>query len=84
MFRAMSAVRLYTLAGSYNGHESSNNGWKLVYDNPSLQMNGRGRAAELEKFDIIVSLSTGQYQSFYVVWAEEAQSKAGHLLLMTI
>ena len=70
MFRAMSAVRVYTRAGSYNGHESSNNGWELVYDNPSTQMNGRGRATKLEKFDIAVSISSGQYQSFYV-WAEQ-------------
>ena len=89
MFRAMGAVRVYTRAGSYSGHESSNNGWELVYDNPSTQMNGRGRATKLEKFDKVVSISSGQYQSFYV-WAElklsirEAQSKAGHLLEMTI
>ena len=82
-------MKVYTRAGSYCGHESSNNGWELVYDNPSTQMNGRGRATKLEKFDNVVSISSGQYQSFYV-WAElklstrEAQSKAGHLLEMTI
>ena len=70
MFRAMGAVRVYTRTGSYNGHESNSNGWELVYDNPLTQMNGRGRATKLEKFDKVVTLSSGQYQSFYV-WAEQ-------------
>ena len=71
MFRAMGAVRVHTRTGSCNGHESSNsNGWELVYDNPSTQMNGRGRATKIEKFDKVVSISSGQYQSFYV-WAEQ-------------
>ena len=33
-------------------------------------MNGRGRATKLEKFDNVVSISSGQYQSFYI-WAEQ-------------
>ena len=61
-------VKVYSLAGSYSGHEHSSNGWELVYDNPSVQMSGRGEPTVLDTFE--VRLSSGENRSFYV-WAEQ-------------
>lgn len=69
MFRIVGEVKVYTRSGDYSGYESDSEGWNLIYDNASLQMNGRGKPTELDDV-MAVSLSNGQYQSFYV-WAEE-------------
>ena len=69
MFRVVGEVKVYTRSGDYSGYESVGIGWDLIYDNTSLQMNGRGKPTELD--DVMpVRLSRGEYQSFYV-WSEE-------------
>ena len=69
MFRIVGKVKVYTKSGSYSGYESVGIGWDLIYDNTSLQMNGRGKPTKLGDI-MAVSLSKGQHRSFYV-WAEE-------------
>ena len=69
MFRVVGEVKVYTRSGDYIGYESDSDGWDLIYDNTSLQMNGRGRPTKLDDV-MAVNLSRGQYQSFYV-WSDE-------------
>jgi len=69
MFRVVGEVKVYTRSGFYSGYESVGIGWDLIYDNASLQMNGRGKPTELDGV-MPVNISRGQYQSFYI-WAEE-------------
>ena len=69
MFRVVGEVKVYTRSGFYSGYESVGIGWDLIYDNASLQMNGRDKPTKLDDV-MAVSLSRGQYQSFYI-WAEE-------------
>ena len=69
MFRVVGEVKVYTRSGFYSGYENVGIGWDLIYDNASLQMKGRGKPTEIDGV-MPVSLSRGQYQSFYV-WSEE-------------
>ncbi|KAL3804017.1 hypothetical protein HJC23_006408 [Cyclotella cryptica] len=65
------AVKVLTRSGSYQGHESSPSGWKVVYDRRIVTFNNRGKATELGNFDEVVDVSNGSFQSFYV-WAENS------------
>ena len=70
MTRGVGAVKVYTRKGSYLGRERSEEGWTLIYDDPSTQLSRRGRTTKLDNFEVAMNLSGGDYQSFYV-WAEQ-------------
>lgn len=57
-------VQIYTRPGQYNGYEIDEAGWSLVYDNPSLTMNGRSTPTLLG--DIGVRIRKGSSQSFFI------------------
>ena len=66
MARGQGAVKVYTREGGYAGKTGSSDGWTLVYDNPTLAHNRRGRPTELGNFDEAVSIRGGNVQSFFV------------------
>lgn len=59
-------VKVYTRFGKYDGHEVTPDGWNVLYDNPSLKQLGRTELTQLGKFDTVVSISAGTFQSFYI------------------
>lgn len=59
-------VRVYTRLGSYEGHESSADGWELIHDRTDVQQNGRGNATPLGDFEAGVEIREGEKRSFYV------------------
>ncbi|KAL9181023.1 hypothetical protein ACHAXT_009828 [Thalassiosira profunda] len=66
MARGQGEVKVYTRGGSYSGFLQSSDGWTLVYDNPALVHNRRGRPTALGNFDEAVSIRGGNVQSFFV------------------
>lgn len=61
-------VQVYTRPGNYSGFEASDAGWELVFDKTIL-LNGKNQVTELS-FSRKVSVSSGQFQSFYVYTPE--------------
>ena len=59
-------VLVYTRPGKYPGHEHSDDGWTLVYDNSSVNLLGRNDPTELGIFDTSVIVTAGSFQSFYI------------------
>ena len=63
---AASPFQVYTRVDSYEGHEASQDGWTLFYDNPSLQQNGRFTLISLGDFSSGVLIPAGAVMSFYL------------------
>ncbi|KAL7543067.1 hypothetical protein ACHAXR_012379, partial [Thalassiosira sp. AJA248-18] len=59
-------VKVYSRKGSYAGHLHSSDGWDLIYDNPTLDHERRGRPTELGEFQRVVMIPQGTSQSFFV------------------
>ncbi len=78
MYRGNGAVKVYSRPGGYAGHISID-GWQLVYDNSSTELNGRGRATPLARGFTSVSVRSGEYHSFYVYSEEKLVYKRGYI-----
>ena len=76
--RGYGAVKVYTRAGSYTGHEQSSAGWDMVYDNASVKHNRRGQATDLGDLDSIVFVAKGSTQSFFVTSTQGLVYKGGN------
>ncbi|KAL7552277.1 hypothetical protein ACHAWF_015504 [Thalassiosira exigua] len=66
MSRGQGSVKVYIRNGNYSGHEQSNNGWVLIYDNPTLTHDRRGRRTELGNFDNAIYIEGDTTKSFFV------------------
>lgn len=58
--------QVYTRSGDYTGHESSQAGWSLAYDNASLQLNGKDTLSSEAVLSTRVSIPAGTEVSFYL------------------
>lgn len=69
MYPGSGGLRVLVRQGSFKGYESSPFGWKIVYDRPRMELNGRGHATRLGDLDEVVYVPSQQFVSFYV-WVE--------------
>ena len=70
-------VQVYTRPGTYTGFELSSDGWRLVYDNPSLSQLGRNAPTSLGDFNTGVPIPAGSFQSFFIYSPNKLMYKAG-------
>ena len=77
MSRGEGRVKVYTRPGSYSGHELNSDGWELIYNNPTLEHNRRGKQTELGNFDNAVVISSGSTQSFFITSTKGLVYQAG-------
>eukprot|EP00804_Cyclotella_cryptica_P016798 CCRYP_001799-RE/>CCRYP_001799-RE protein AED:0.07 eAED:0.07 QI:359/1/1/1/0.92/0.85/14/1113/1072 len=61
-----SPFQVYTRVDSWEGHEAVQDGWTLIYDNPSLQQKGRYTLTSLGGFSTGVLIPAGAIVSFYL------------------
>ena len=66
MSKGRGEVKVYTRNGSYTGHESSEQGWNLIYSNQAVVHKKRGQPTELGDFSKPVMIKSGDIQSFFV------------------
>ena len=77
MSRGEGRVKVYTRAGSYVGHEQNSEGWELIYDDPAVVHDRRGRQTELGDFDSAIGIASGAIQSFLVTSTKGFVYQAG-------
>lgn len=61
-----SPFQVYMRVDSWQGHEAAQDGWALIYDNPSLQQKGRYTLTSLGDFSTGVMIPAGAIVSFYL------------------
>ena len=70
-------VQVYSRPGMYTGFELSLDGWRLLYENPSLSQLGQNEPTSLGDFNIGVPIPAGTFQSFFIYTPNKLMYKAG-------
>ena len=70
-------VQVYTRPGPYTGHERARDGWDLVFDNSSVDIQGRFDPTFLGSFSTQVQIKSGEFQSFYIYSPSKVMYRGG-------
>lgn len=66
VLNSTSQFQLYTRSGDYVGHEASEDGWTLSYENLSMQQNGRYNLSSVGIIQAGLLIPSGADLSFYL------------------